>query len=678
MASSTKLVCIELPGQVQPALKAIKRRTKSVYTLLALTPHVEHELDKLGREYRRPEDYHSEEEINAVGLEDESVLNQFCNLVDRFLQSRWKLLKEEDIRPAELDWYYLKSLFNSVSIRTFIMRRVLEEERPQKILYFGTREEPIRRDLYFVRESVWAGVIPATSNAVGIPTESLGEETDPSALNWCPVTRHSGPKREIRSVARQILGVSGTRLLRAGQTRAKLVQERLLSPVLKISPNSLPTLLALDRTHNLRHLFGHIECGNTFNILHWDAGQYLPKRYVNGHRRYINPFTKADIPSKSALRDQGGQLWLSIRAMPEFRSLLRFRAVDCFPVMQRRIEHFFAFDLAEIMSTYLKARILMQADRPCAVLASTMGDYGGQAVALASKREGIPFVIYQHGASRSFVHMESALSAAWEHTNLQPADYLLCFGEGDVRYSQRHRKRSATAIPVGSAALDHLKKSTPSVARNRLLRKFGLSPDKPTVMYVPNHMCGNIRVAPYHSPSASRSYRLQKEFLKVFSEFPQIQFVLKLQDERLNPCSPIAQLTLEQHLENCTVITEPFVSLLHMADMFISDYPSTSFLEMLTTDRPILFCGEFLTQRWAPGKWHPSVLEMWKERVAYADDLEEFLKMLRIYLREERFQPVQSSNTLLKLFGTHLDDGNSAQRAHDFLKSLVPQMVKIA
>ena len=66
-------------------------------------------------------------------------------------------------------------------------------------------------------------------------------------------------------------------------------------------------------------------------------------------------------------------------------------------------------------------------------------------------------------------------------------------------------------------------------------------------------------------------------------------------------------------------------------------------------------------------------LEMWRERVAYAEDLEEFLELLRTYLREERFQPVHSSNTLLKLFGTHLDDGNSTTRAHAFLRSLAYQ-----
>jgi hypothetical protein len=126
-------------------------------------------------------------------------------------------------------------------------------------------------------------------------------------------------------------------------------------------------------------------------------------------------------------------------------------------------------------------------------------------------------------------------------------------------------------------------------------------------------------------------------------------------------------------LKNCMVVDEPFTSLLPLADMFVTDYPATSFLEMLTTDRPILCCGYQLPWPWTPGKWHPSVLEMWRERVVYADDLEEFLELLRTHLREERFQPVGNNNALLKLFGTHLDDGCSAQRAHAFLESLAAE-----
>ena len=104
--------------------------------------------------------------------------------------------------------------------------------------------------------------------------------------------------------------------------------------------------------------------------------------------------------------------------------------------------------------------------------------------------------------------------------------------------------------------------------------------------------------------------------------------------------------------------------------MFVIDLPSTTFLEALTTDKPIMVCGASMPWPWTPGVWHPSILDMWQERVEYSDHLNEFCDLLRERLKDGNFEPVHSDNSLLKLFGTHLDDGNSAERAYSFLYSL--------
>lgn len=171
---------------------------------------------------------------------------------------------------------------------------------------------------------------------------------------------------------------------------------------------------------------------------------------------------------------------------------------------------------------------------------------------------------------------------------------------------------------------------------------------------------------------------MQRRLVGAFNEFPEIQFVLKLPDGPLYPFSPIADLVRDRQLKNCVVITDPLTSVLPMADLFVTDTPTTAFLEILATQRPVLFCGYQMAKPWAPDRWDPSRLEMWQERVAYSDDLEEFLELLRSYLREERFEPVSSQDTLLKLFGTHLDDGKSVERAHAFLETLARREPRLA
>ena len=55
----------------------------------------------------------------------------------------------------------------------------------------------------------------------------------------------------------------------------------------------------------------------------------------------------------------------------------------------------------------------------------------------------------------------------------------------------------------------------------------------------------------------------------------------------------------------------------------------------------------------------------------YAEDIECFLEMLRAFLREGRFEPVKSSDEMLRLFGTHLNDGKSVERAVAALREIV-------
>ena len=663
------LIFIELPGQIDTALKAARRRGITDYHLLALTPHVEYALEKKGWAYQRPEDYHSEEDINAVGLEDVSTLNRYCDTVDDFLQDRCDILKEHGIRPANLNWYYLKILFNSVSIRAFIIRRILETERPQQMLYFGTQKEPAIRNLVFLRESAWSRVIPLACAAMDVPYAHLGKDTNPSILNRRPWDRSWKPRAAIKESGRRLLGPVGIRLFWKAYKETQSFAHWLRSRLHNNRLPSRPTVLVLESDYSLAHLLLQAESRGSFNILRWEVERLQTPFYLDHSMVFKNGSAASAFPARHALREQSKRLGEEMGAIPDIRSFFQFSAIDCFPALERRLVRFFEVDLPELVYTYLNARALLRAERPIAVLAATMGDYSRQAVALAARNENIPFVVYRHGESSGHMEMKSGVHPINETIELLLPHYVLVFGEGDVKYFNNSERRIARIVPVGSAVLDHLKKPVAPDTGAKLRRKFGLSPDKKLVVYALTDMEGNIRIAPYRSRSPSLTYKIQRKLLDVFSEFPEIQFVLKLHVPPGHPCSPIAQEVKDRRLANCVTMTEPLTSLLPMADMFITDYPTTSFLEMLTTDRPILVCGHQLPRRWA-ADWHPSVLDMWKERVVYADDLEKFLDLLRAHLKEERFQAVQSANTLLKLFGTHLDDGQSAHRAHVFLESL--------
>lgn len=674
------LVFVELPNQINAALRAVRRRRILDYTLVALTPHVEYELEKIGHPYRRPEDYHSEEDINSIGLEDFSYLDRFCTTVDSFLQARWDFLREQNIRPARWNWYYLKNLTNTLSIRSFILRRIFENEKPQLVFYFGTREEKVNRNLSFTNESAWSRMIALGSNSFSISTEIVAKQTNPSAINAYSDVHQPGSQNTFKKTMRRLLSPEVIRLIRSNYTRAKLLKRRFTSAFRGKKHRSHPTVMVLDTRYNLQHLIAEIEIRDSFGVFYWDVINRFPPIYLNSPGTRTNAQANGPVFSTDRPLIKDKDLWAAVNEILKQSDLTHLSGIDCFPALERRLKYFFEVTIPQMVNTYIEARTLLQNQACFAVLAAVMGDSAHQAVAAAAKKENVPFIVSRHGDSAghvwtncnpTYAHARSLMYVG--HNELRVADYVLAFGEGDVKFLESTQGATAKIVAVGSSALDCLKAPAVRPDKESLALKYGLRIDKKTVLYVPTSMEGNMRIAPYRSRSPSRAFYIEKQFVDVFAEFPNIQFVVKLHCSASEPCSPIAQLIRDRHLENCVISTEPFVSMIPMADMFITDYPSTTFFEMLTTDRPILVCGHDLPKKFNPEKWHPSNLDMWKERVVYADDLDEFLNLFRTHLKEERFQAVRSEDTLLRLFGTHLNDCKSAERAHAFLENLATQ-----
>lgn len=666
------LVFLELPSHIDPALRVL-RMANAQCRVIALTPHVEYALEKQGLEFCRPEDYHSEEEIEEIGFDDLSSLENLCNEMDDFLQDKIKFLKDANIRPANLNWYQLKRIYNSVSIRAFILNRILERETPKKVFYFDTRNETLDRKLEFQKESVWSRLIPLSCESAGVGCTVIPGNTDPTVLDQYSIYGFWNWQQTVKSFGRRVLGRGGLHRLKLRYHRVISVFLRLRLPLGKTIKPKQNTILALESGYSIGHVLGGIKTHGTFKVLEWPADVKQDPVFTDGSESLIlkkETWSTMGSPELKELSLRTVGIGSEIRSNSSLRRHFQCSQIDCYPVLDRRITRFLEIDLLEMAKTYLMGRAIIRSAKPAAVLAATMGDYRLQVLTLASRHEDVPFVVYRHGDSSGHIQMKSCMMPVLERLELAQSDYVLAAGDNDKEYLESSDICKATILAVGLADLDHLKLTLVPGAKEKLMRKYGLNPQRKLVIYAPTDMEGNLRMAPQRNRTPSLTFDIQRAFLDVFTEFPEIQFVFKLQAIQGHPCSPIIQVLQDLQPPNVIAITDPLTSVIPMADMFITDYPSTSFLQMLTTKTPILVCGHKLPRRWAPD-WHPSVLDMWQERVAYTDDLPDFLNLMRTHFREGMFQPIDSSNTLLKQFGTHIDDGKSADRAHEFLKALI-------
>ena len=258
------LICVELPTQVNIAINHIFETKLSNYVLLALTPHVEYELEKRRVAFKRPEDYYSENDLNQLGHENLDSLQLFIDLVDQKLQNEFHGLDQYGIRPANLSWYNLKILFNSVSVRAFILARIIAFEQPYSVSYFTTNPETIRPNLYFNHESAWSRVIHSACISMNISNTSIGKDTDPTELSNPIMTlryKRYSSRNLFYKVAPKIC-VSTFKEITYGA--------RLMYFLLRPSSKTGSNILMLEKAYSAKLLMQNNDAKTKFKFLYWN------------------------------------------------------------------------------------------------------------------------------------------------------------------------------------------------------------------------------------------------------------------------------------------------------------------------------------------------------------------------------------------------------------------------
>jgi len=666
------LVCIEHPGQIDLALKFTRMRGIVHPTVLALTPHVAYAIEKMGQPFVQLEDYHTEDDLHTLGIRQLDDLDILCEAIDRAVLENVPDFSKYNLRPGAIAWYELKILLNSAGVKALIFEQVLKKTGPGRVFFFDTAEESIPLNLRFLKESVWSRVIPVVCGGFGVACEAMGKlkgAPDVFCYKGVKGIRSLGLKGRVGFLIRRVLGDATFRSTRKLYQNLKRLPVRRTYRDLSIhSGREQPLLMTLSEGYSISDIIEKVVRREAFQIVYvnmenlWEMTWLYPSGFPE---RLKQPDFPAGLPA-------GVQnAWKQFQASDAFLRASKVGCVEIAEIVERRLAYFFTSVVPDILHTFLQARELLMRYRPAAVLAATM-TYRPKAFFHAARWAGVPSVVYRHGSSGGYTLMETCGNFINYQNDLRWADYIFTNGEGDNTYYKKYYSGRWQTIAVGSAVLDRLRRPVPDSMRRALFRETGLNPERPVIFYCPTTIDGNVRAIPFRSRSPARAFDLERKIVKVFREFPEIQCVVKLPaPSPFWPMSPIVEVIRDEKVTNCVVLTGSFQALMPLADLFVTDYPSTTFLEMLTTDRPILVCGYLFPVPFERSRWHPSLLDMWRKRVVYSDDLHEFLEVLRRFLRERRFNPVVSDNEMLRLFGTHLDDGRSAERA-------VEELLKIA
>jgi len=100
----------------------------------------------------------------------------------------------------------------------------------------------------------------------------------------------------------------------------------------------------------------------------------------------------------------------------------------------------------------------------------------------------------------------------------------------------------------------------------------------------------------------------------------------------------------------------PFIQLLDSHDAVLTDSPTTTLLQAIATRHPVFVLTSVISL--------PMVhLPLMRQRAVCADNAETLMKSLELYLQTGNYPADCGNREYIKLYGTHLDDGKSSQRA---------------
>lgn len=629
--------------------------------IVALDPEAEYALEKAGLSFALADDYYTEEESARAGIANYERVDQFGEYVDAWFEKRSEMVKRFGLKPARFNVFPLKILFDAVSLRLLILKRILLQEKPSEVWSGPAPLEDTPADPFLLfRGSVFARMLPMVCGRLDIPlrTWERGEAGD-SGEGKAVVRDAVNPGQSLRGLLRtrwslaRILGRCVSLSLREWGVRRSGV--------------SRPTVLMGDlNDREVQLVASQLSKRGACRLLYWPQG----RRWAAS----LNPFRLVRLDGQRQRTEPVGSLgwevqslWVELVDDPGFRRFLEWEGIDTFLAVESRLRYAFTDLLVEAAELNLQARALFAQGRVQAVVTSQVALYWQRAICAAAKDCGVHVINMQHGM------VGERLCPIVYYTECEGVDSLLTYGTGMADFCRRHYPQAAVPMPIGSPALDQLERSVGSQNPDRVLRRLGLAQGKKTVVYCPTSSTGNKFYIAYSYPkSDSQYFHLQRRIVETFRDYPSLQFVVK-QHVGMPRGFPLGDLIRDLWMENCRVVVEEpsFVDLLAVADLVILDSPTTTFLETLALKKPVLVFNNWY-------QWEPESLDLLKHSAVFSDDLDEFIGILRGCLATGRFEEVRrDGSAYLRRFGTHLGDGRSAERTAEVIEAIVQGRLSI-
>lgn len=627
-----RLLLFETAAQLKKLLRRFSAGNPE-NTWVALSPEADYAGECAGLTYRQIEDFYDEAELIALGIENYKVVGDFCDTLDRILQTYLSDVPEVKYCSAHQSFHSWKILFDAILNRTFALKAAIENIKPNEIVSFKDVSIERRDGLGFSSSSAFRSVLPIVAEHYQVKLTQMSA----AMVDWQSLTSH---RQRASWLLHRLPG--GWRIANAltwlTRERPGVSHSDFDKGQLQFKTGQ-PALVVTEPGHDVDYV-----------IEKWQTENIGPVIMLTN--RLGAP--KAPARERQMLKQKLTKMWDSEECQRQLAPYFNISGLDCYPIVYPRLHYFFFHFLPRSLNWARFTRHMLEKLERGVVLSLL------EPVACEVARHlGIPSVIHQHGGLCGY-----AEAPIFEHMELSCGDYYFCYGEDIVKFLAKpvpsaHRspdKHRAKPIAVGSAALDSIAQAKDDIPSNYPPNQTRKSRK---VIYVSSSLMGDLRHHSYHVCPDIWYWRLEQEIIKIFGHFPEIQFIAKLHPKEPVK-NPIDDWFRQNPLPNVKIVRDvPFRKFLYDADLLIIDHPSTILVQALTTNKKIILYTDRTFFR-----FDPHAVELIKKRVVFSETKEQFFKDIERVLGEDDWTLSEPINEeFLRAYGTYLNDGRSAERA---------------
>jgi hypothetical protein len=611
---------------------------RSASEIVVITPEAAWECQLRGKPYLKLEDFYDDSALYASHDNVFAEEMEWVDWVDMFLQRTIPVFGQARFRPAMCIVFLLQNLFDEFYAASYILNRLLQQTRPGQIWYWRNPSPRIPHFLH-PQDSVYPAILPNVAERHGVYLNVISDIVSPRSQ---PTLGNKAGVNDRISFLRPFLGdrtLGEARQLRhAGLSR--YVRSRLKSVA-----RDRGSVLVLGGSYDLEPLVLRLrECGLRI--------EWLTK---------LSP-EDADSALGEAIRSELSKQWQFIVEREEFWAPFANWGIGRNHLAESILSFWWHRMIPKYWEGYQRAYKVLAERSPTAVVTWEAG--GGTligAMLQAAETLGVSSLIYQHGST-------ARLSGYWWYGWLAHAGRLLVYGDGTATQLQRtwphigHAR--AKIVPVGSARLDAIRASmTPRRIRTIRRRLVG-NDTRPILLYAPAYFGGYGRAFSDAACYPDVSYfELQQRVVRLFAEFPNVLLLYK--DFRIamsGMWNPIPDF-IAKHVPNGRVINAPppLAEVFWAVDGIIIDHVITALGEaLLTRKRIIVYDGGGLDSIPEP----PEARILLRKLAVVAEAVDEFVQQVRAFLEAGDFSEIENPNDdFLRAYSTHLNDGNSVDRA---------------